>query len=155
MGTICPVCARPLTVGVMSRVEHLAKKEVETEIETDSFGVRWIHPVGRVKPPYTMMVPLMEILSEVYGVGVASRKVIEGYQNLVTNLGSEFKILLETNPPDIERVAGARAAEAISKVRSGDIVIEPGYDGVFGKVKIWNSENKEILEENINQTTLF
>lgn len=155
LGTICPVCGRPLTVGVMSRVEHLAKGDVETEIETDSFGVRFIHPAGRAKPPYTMMVPLMEILSEAYEVGTGTRKVTEGYQNLVNSLGSEFKILLETNSSDIERVAGVKVAEAVSKVRSGDIVIEPGYDGVFGKVNIWHSKEKEEIEENINQATLF
>lgn len=156
LGTICPVCGRPLTVGVMSRVEHLAKGDIETEIETDSFGVRWIHPIGRQRPPYTMMVPLMEILGESYEVGVGSKKVIEGYQNLVASLGSEFKILFETNIPDIEKIAGAKVAEAVSKVRSGDIAIEPGYDGVFGKVNIWPSKDEAFEDKpETEQETLF
>lgn len=155
LGTICPVCGRPLTVGVMSRVEHLAKVDIETEIETDPFGVRFIHPSGRQRPPYTMMVPLMEILAEAYEVGSGSKKVIEGYLSLIGSLGSEFKILLETNTSDIERVAGAKVAEAISKVRAGDIVIEPGYDGVFGKVKIWPEDTKQEEAANIDQATLF
>lgn len=154
MGTICPVCGRQLTVGVMSRVEHLAKGEIETEIETDSFGVRWIHPVGRTRPPYTMMVPLMEILAEVHGVGVGTQQVITSYELLITNFGSEFKILLETNVADIERVAGAKAAEAIGKVRSGDISIEPGYDGAFGKVKIW-PKTESLDSARDKQETLF
>lgn len=39
-GTICPVCGKTLTVGVMSRVERLASFDAEVETEKDEFGVR-------------------------------------------------------------------------------------------------------------------
>ena len=155
MGTICPVCGRPLTVGVMSRVEALASVEIETESSSDEFGVRWIKDKEGKRPPYAMMVPLLEILSEALESGVGSQKVLGLYDQLISSLGSEFKVLLETGTADIERVAGPKVAEAISKVRSGDIVIEPGFDGQFGKVKIWKEEKAEKDQEAIDQGTLF
>ena len=155
MGTTCPVCGRPLTVGVMSRVEHLAGKEVETKSEMDAFGVRWIKDSKGKRPPYVMLVPLLEVLSEAYSSGVGSQKVLGAYDQLITQLGSEFKVLLGTPLEEIERVMGGRVAEAISKVRSGDISIEPGYDGVFGKVKIWKESEAKEAETPIDQGTLF
>jgi uncharacterized protein (TIGR00375 family) len=155
LGTTCPVCGRPLTVGVMSRVEHLARTEIETEIEKDEFGVRKIYPKGRSRPAYVMMVPLLEIISESLESGVSSQKVINNYNLLINNFVSEFKILLETKISDIERIAGEKVAEGIAKVRSGDIVIEPGYDGVFGKVRIWVTSAESKKEEGIDQRMLF
>ena len=155
LGTTCPVCGRPLTVGVMSRVEHLAGREVETKSEVDAFGVRWIKDARGKRSPYVMLVPLLEILSEALSFGVGSQKVMGVYDQLINLQGSEFKVLLQTPLEEIERAFGERVAEAISKVRSGDISIEPGYDGVFGKVKIW--KESEALEEEtpIDQGTLF
>lgn len=153
LGTTCPVCGRPLTVGVMSRVEALAKGDVETKSETDKFGVRWIKDKEEKRPPYVMLVPLLEILAEALGSGVGTKTVLGAYEKLTSSLGSEFKILLESSLADIERVAGAKVAEGIEKVRAGDISIEPGYDGVFGKVKIWKEEGG--AEDEIEQKTLF
>lgn len=154
MGTICPVCGRALTVGVMSRVEHLASREVEVTTKTDKFGVRWIKDKEGKKPSYIMLVPLLEILSEALNSGVGSQTVLLEYDKLVNTFGSEFKVLLETDLVDINRISGLKVAEAVSRVRGGDIVIEPGYDGVFGKVKIWKEESDES-EEPIDQGTLF
>ena len=154
-GTTCPVCGRPLTVGVLSRVEELATEEVETKSVKDKNGVRWIIDKAQAKKPYVMLVPLAEILSEALGAGVGSQKIIAAYDGLVISLGGEFEILLKTSLSDIERVAGDRVAEGIAKVRSGDIVIEPGYDGVYGKVKIWKEENVPSEPDGGNQETLF
>ncbi|KKR63514.1 hypothetical protein A2210_00305 [Candidatus Woesebacteria bacterium RIFOXYA1_FULL_40_18] len=156
MGTICPVCGRTLTVGVASRVEELGKEEIETESSVDKFGVRWIKDKSKMKPGYVMLVPLLEILSEALDSGVGSKTVLLEYDKLINTLGSEFKVLLETKLADIEKVAGSKVMEGISKVRSGDIVIEPGYDGVFGKVRIWKGE-AEVPEakEAIDQGALF
>jgi len=156
-GTICPVCGKSLTPGVMSRVENLAKVKAETETKKDKSGVRWIYSQGRKKPPYATLVLLMEILAEVYGVGVGSQKVVKSYELLFNNFGSEFKILLETEIGGIRKVAGEKVAEAIAKVRSGDIVIEPGFDGVFGKVKIWPDILGQESRQNpsLQQESLF
>ncbi|KKU03659.1 MAG: PHP domain protein [Candidatus Woesebacteria bacterium GW2011_GWC2_47_16] len=153
LGTVCPVCGRPLTVGVMSRVEALAKRDIETKSEKDEFGVRWIYDKEKERPPYVMAVPLLEILAEALGAGVGTQTVLTVYEQLISSLDSEFKVLLESPLSDIERVAGAKVAEAVGKVRGGDISIEPGYDGVFGKVKIWKEEGE--AEDEIEQETLF
>lgn len=154
-GTTCPVCGKSLTVGVMSRVESLAAFDVETESETDKYGVRWIKDRDGKRPGYVMLVPLLEILSEALAVGVNSQKVLTVYEQLIHSLGGEFKILLKTNLTDIERVAGSKVAEGISKVRSGDIVIKPGYDGVFGKVAIWKKGEPIEGEVRVDQEMLF
>jgi len=154
LGTACPVCGKPLTVGVMSRVEELASVEIETKGEMDKFGVRWIKDKEEKRTPYVMMVPLLEILAEALESGVASQKVQASYEQMINSLGNEFKILLETDTHEISAIAGPRISEAISLVRSGDIAIEPGYDGVFGKVKIWK-ENKEEEPQPLDQGSLF
>ena len=156
LGTICPVCGKQLTVGVMSRVEHLASVDIETKSEIDSFGVRWIKDKEDKRPSYVMLVPLLEIIAESLGMGPSSQKVQTTYGLLISSLGSEFKILLQTGIEEIRKVVGPRVAEGISKVRKGDIVIEPGYDGVFGKVKIWPSDAKAMESKvGIDQKTLF
>lgn len=155
MGAVCPVCGRLLTLGVMSRVEQLASREIETEAEKDKLGVRWIKDRKGVRPPYVMLVPLAEIISEALGVGVGSRKVEGVYEQLVKTIGPEFKVLLNTPTEELDKVADPKVIEGITRVRSGDIVIEPGYDGVFGKVRIWKEEEDKEEEESSDQATLF
>ncbi|MBI5643412.1 MAG: DNA helicase UvrD [Deltaproteobacteria bacterium] len=120
----CPVCAKGLTVGVMSRVAELSDR-----------------PEGFTPPnaiPARHMVPLEEILSETLEVCVSSNKVKKEYRRLITEAGSEFSILLDMEEADLIRLAGEKTASAISKVRSGDISITPGFDGEFGKIKIFS-----------------
>jgi uncharacterized protein (TIGR00375 family) len=153
-GSVCPVCGKPLTVGVMSRVETLASGNVETDSKTDKNGVRWIEDKKGKRPPYTMMVPLMEILSEVLNVGANTQTVEDEYEKLINHFGSELKVLLKAPFEKIESYFPKSLSEAISKVRSGDIYIKPGYDGVFGKVKIWKDEEKKEAET-AGQESLF
>jgi len=158
-GLICPVCGKKLTFGVMSRVEALAGSSIETFSEKDEFGVRWIKAKGKVlenKRPYVMLVPLLEIIAEAVNLGVESQKVIGLYELLINHFGSEFSVLLKTHLEDIEKVGGSRLREAVQKVRSGDIVIKPGYDGVFGTVKIWEEKEKYMNKKlEVNQDSLF
>lgn len=150
MGTTCPVCGRKLTVGVMHRVEELARYKVDSKEEIDKNGVKWYHHPKGERPSYVMLVPLIEILSEALESGVSSQKVVFEYEKLTNNLGSEFEILMQTNPEDIKRVSGVRVAEGIMKVRSGDIIVDPGYDGVFGKVRIWGEQEGETATSQIS-----
>lgn len=125
---ICPVCRKGLTVGVMSRVEELSDR-----------------PVGYKSPgaiPARQMVPLEEILSEAFEVGPASNKVQKEYRRLTTEAGSEFAILLDMDVAEIARLAGEKVATAVSKVRSGDIGITPGFDGEFGKIRIFGKADE-------------
>ena len=136
LGINCPKCGRNLTVGVMHRVEHLAEKD-----RPESYKA-----AGR--PNYKMMVPLLEILSEAIGAPVTSDRTKDEYENLIRKFGSELTVLLKAKISDLdEATTNPRIAEAIKKVREGDIVIEPGYDGVFGTVKIWPSTPNDTLKK--------
>jgi len=89
------------------------------------------------------MVPLLEILSEALSVGISSQKVINEYNNLTANLGSEMEILLRRKGKEIEKIAGQRISEAITKMRCGNIIIKPGFDGQFGRVQIFGQLKKQ------------
>jgi uncharacterized protein (TIGR00375 family) len=120
---LCPVCGRKVTVGVMHRVELLADRE-------DDFK-----PEGL--PGYQSIIPLPEIVSETLKVGVNSKTVNKAYMGLLEKLGNEFNILMKTPLNDIERAGSPMISEAVSRMRSGNVHIRPGYDGEFGKIRIF------------------
>lgn len=148
-GTICPVCKRPLTVGVMHRVEELARKDETKEIfKTNSSGVKWILDKKKKHPPFVKLVPLNEIIAESLRSTVASQKVKDLYNAMCLKFGSEIQVLLKTPTEDIQKEIGDRVAEGIEKVRNGNIVILPGFDGQYGVVKIW--DDKKVNEKQKN-----
>lgn len=122
---LCPTCGRKVTVGVMHRVAKLADRD-------NGY-------MPKNAPGFRSIVPLPEIISEVVKVGVNSKRVNKEYMNILTALGNEFHILLDAELRDIEKHSSPLLSEAISKMRSGDIYIEPGYDGEFGKIRIFES----------------
>lgn len=136
-GTVCPVCGRGLTVGVMERVEKLANRKVEELGEEKVEGVIKTKVFNR--PGYRMLVPLLQIIAEAFYTAPTTQKVLNEYKKLTLNLGSEIKILTKVNIEDIAKISGEKIAEGVGKVRIGDLVIDPGYDGVYGVVKIWQS----------------
>ena len=136
----CPVCGDEITVGVLSRVEELSDRP---------YG---FVPEGVI--PARHLVPLQEILSGALSSGVNTVKVKKEYRRLVTEAGSEFSLLLDTAPDDLFRLAGARVADGVLKVRSGDITMTPGFDGEFGKVTIFEKA-EEVRPARARQTTLF
>lgn len=140
-GSICPVCNRPLTVGVMHRVGKLANRPTNLKTSVDTAGVTWVEDPTGLHPKYIKLVPLVEIIAESIGVMPGSVKVLGKYDEMIAKLGSEINILLKTPIADIEKSFGQRIAEGIDKVRKQNIVVDPGFDGEFGKVKIWD-ENK-------------
>ncbi len=145
-GTVCPVCKRELTVGVMHRVEDLAKTSSDNfTYEKDKHGVTWVIDSKSSRPKSVSLVPLLEILAEVYKTAPNSQKVLTVYDSLVNQFGSEHEILLRADVNVIRKQAGDDIAEGILKVRSRDIAIIPGFDGEYGKVSIW-SENKKPSE---------
>ncbi len=133
---ICPVCKRALTIGVMHRVDDLA----------DRTGAQ--AKIAR-RIPYTSVVPLPEILADTFGVGVATKRVQAVYDTLITSLGSEFFILLDCPLKDIEVASSKEVAIAIDRVRQGTIVITPGYDGVFGTVKVFEENERTGVAQQI------
>lgn len=154
-GKICPVCKRNLTEGVMERVEALAKRGVkELGIFRNDQGL--IKSKTFDRPGYKMLVPLNQIIAEAIGVAKTSQKVELEYKKLVTNLGGEIKILKNVDLAEISKLSGPRVAEGVEKVRKGDLVIDPGYDGVYGVVKIWNDAGTlEEKKEAVPQLGLF
>lgn len=156
LGTICPVCRRPLTVGVMHRVQQLSHEfKIENvseawpsglKFQIDDNGVKWIENPAGNRPRYAMMVPLLEILAEGLESTVSSQKVFNEYKKLTDEFGNETSVLLRTKPQDLERISGRKIRESIEKVRRGDIFVDPGFDGEFGKVKIWSEEKAETFD---------
>jgi len=135
---ICPVCLKPLTLGVLYRVEELADQPEN------------IYP--EQKNPFYSIIPLTEILSEILKVGAGSKRVKQKYNNLLEKFGPELKILHETTYESLGKLGIPLLGEAIKRVRAKQITLLPGYDGEFGKVKIFTQEEREKLS---NQQSLF
>jgi len=144
-GTTCAVCGKKLTVGVMERVRKLGKMGGAREKRTDENGVRWIKKEG--KPPFVKLVPLAEIIAETLGVGESAASVAREYQNLTEKLGNEIGILMKSDLEEIAKIGGEKLAKGVLKVRSGDIFIKPGFDGEYGKVKVWRGDKEEEMED--------
>jgi uncharacterized protein (TIGR00375 family) len=155
-GTICPVCKRQLTVGVMHRVEELSRNDQTKEhYKENANGVRWITDERKIHPPFVKLVPLNEIIAESLFSTVSSQKVKALFDDLCKEFGSELNVLLKTSVEDIEKFAGPRVSEGVEKVRKGNIVILPGFDGQYGVVKIWDDKKiNEKHEEAVNQLGL-
>ena len=138
LGNICPVCAKPLTLGVLNRVEQLADR-----------------PEGK-KPEhagvYHNLIPLEHILSELLKVGPASKKVQTHYQRLLHLIGPEFDILHNLSIDEIKENGVPLLKEAILRVRQNRVHFSPGYDGEFGKVQLFSIEEREKL---LSQKRLF
>jgi uncharacterized protein (TIGR00375 family) len=148
-GNICPVCHRPLTVGVMHRVEELAKvnKFPDEVSKLNANGVKWIVDPARNHPPFVKLVPLNEIIAESLHSTVASQKVKTLFDEVCQKFDSELNVLLRTPVSDIEKAFGPRVAEGVDKVRRGNIVILPGFDGQYGIVKIWDDKKSTEKQE--------
>ena len=143
---VCPKCSRRLTIGVMNRVDKLADRPV-IESETEGYYQSYN---GRI--PFYNLIPLDEIIAEVYGVGVAAKKVKEEYQNLIKKFGSELKILLETKDEELRGTVDEKIRQGIKAVREKRLKIRPGFDGEYGKVEIFSQEEKKEIEP---QKSLF
>lgn len=141
-GDRCPVCRRSLTEGVFLRLKQLSGKErISPAVkEENEVGLTWYTDPRKHHPPYVKLVPLLEIVSEVEGTGTGSKKVQNAYKALLKSHGTEFDILMRISLDSIKSVSGERIAQAIEKVRCGDIVIKPGFDGEFGTVRIWRED---------------
>lgn len=147
-GEICPVCKKKLTIGVMQRVEELAKRsEKDLELYKDNGVLKSKKYPDR--PGFRMLVQLEEILAESLGVAVKTIKVKTLYEKLVTGLDSELKILTKVQIPLIAMSAGDKVAEAVRRVREGQLTIEPGYDNTYGVVKIFNQEDNRSEKDQI------
>ncbi|MFA5135014.1 MAG: endonuclease Q family protein [Patescibacteria group bacterium] len=138
-GGICPKCKKPLTIGVLNRVEQLADRP-------ESYK-----PANR--PPYRMLVPLREIIAGAFGQGTGTKKVAAEYESLILRGGSEFKVLLNLPPERLAEITLPKIAEGIRRVRDGKISVNPGYDGEYGTVSVFTEKDRP--DSAYNQTQLF
>lgn len=121
---ICPVCGKPMTIGVSYRVNELAdKKDLNTLPKT----------AGKV---YSL-IPLQEIISEIMQVSASSKSVCNEYEKLINKFGTELSILQDIPTDEISKTSEI-LAEAIARLRKGQVIKQAGYDGEYGVIKLFN-----------------
>ena len=121
---LCPACGKPLTVGVMHRVEDLADRGSDAT------------------PPGTAgdtegLIPLPEILGEIHRVGPKSKRVAQDYEGLLARLGPELPLLNSLPLEEIGPAASSLVAEAVARLRRREVIREAGYDGVYGTIRLF------------------
>jgi uncharacterized protein (TIGR00375 family) len=126
---LCPYCRRPLTIGVLSRVEELADR------------LEGYRPPNA--PNFEKLIELDKIIAECLGIKSRNSKQVQAiYNQLLEAFGSELTILRKTKLADISQQCGSLLAEAINRVRQSQLTIEPGFDGQYGTVKIFGQKEK-------------
>jgi DNA helicase-2/ATP-dependent DNA helicase PcrA len=132
-GGICPVCGNKVTVGVLNRVHQLADRR---------------NPDGKaVRPPFRSVIPLCEVLSEIRSSGPHSKAVQADYAALIRRLGSELNILLDAAEEDIRTAGGKLLVEAVRRMRAGRVSVEAGYDGEYGRIRVFGPEDRQSLSQ--------
>ncbi|MCZ7421808.1 MULTISPECIES: UvrD-helicase domain-containing protein [unclassified Micromonospora] len=141
-GGRCPECGKPLTVGVLSRVEELADRPE---------GYR-----PQQAPEVTHLIQLAEILGEIHKVGPRSKRVEGKLTELVAGLGTELEILTRVPLDEIGRIGGELLAEGIGRLRRGEVRRVPGYDGEYGVITLFDpTELADATGVSAGQETLF
>ncbi|MDO8667723.1 MAG: endonuclease Q family protein [bacterium] len=133
---LCPVCKKPLIIGVMNRVDELADRPPAVS-------------AGGLNPPagqagFVKLVELDKIIAET--MNIKSRqagKVQAVYKNLIKQGGNELNILLNISLKDLSKMADAAVVEGIKRAREGRLIISPGFDGQYGTVRIFSEREKE------------
>jgi uncharacterized protein (TIGR00375 family) len=126
---ICPVCKKPLTIGVMSRVEELADQPEG-------------YKPGTAKP-FKSLIPLSEVIAHGVGAGIATQKTWKAYNALMQEFGNEMNVVLEADEDRLRKTVPEKIADLIIKNKNQKIEFQPGYDGEYGK-PIFDGRKKEI-----------
>jgi len=135
-GGNCPVCGKPLTLGVLYRVEELADREPAEK-------------PARHHPFYSI-VPLEEILSEILNVGPASKKVNAAFKTVLKKLGPEFEVLYTIPVEKIKKSGVPLLDVAIDRIRRGDVQLTPGFDGEYGRVRVFKQDEMDTLKGEVS-----
>eukprot|EP01022_Parablepharisma_sp_SALTPOND_P020184 TRINITY_DN3599_c0_g6_i1.p1 TRINITY_DN3599_c0_g6~~TRINITY_DN3599_c0_g6_i1.p1 ORF type:complete len:1113 (+),score=338.08 TRINITY_DN3599_c0_g6_i1:8066-11404(+) len=131
-GGICPVCGRQLTVGVLHRVLDLADRNTPEKPSQ--------------APGYESLIPLTEVLSEIIGTGPTTKKVRAMYTRCISRLGSEMAVLRDAPVEDLARLS-TPLAEAVSRMRRGEVIRNPGFDGEFGVIHVFSDKERKELHQ--------
>ncbi len=138
---ICPKCHRQLTIGVANRVESLA------DIEIDQIDISQ-------HIPYKSIMPLPDLIANYFGITSTSKKVQSIFFDIIQKAGNEFKVLLDLDLSELNKLMPENLAQGIIKMRENKVTLIPGFDGQYGRVEIFSS--KEQLEAKNNyQKVLF
>ncbi|MBN2544570.1 MAG: UvrD-helicase domain-containing protein [Spirochaetes bacterium] len=133
---LCPVCKKPLTLGVMYRVAQLSDRPQGFD--------------SKNKNNFYSLIPLTEIISEILGVNKSSKKVKEAYNKLIRQFGSEFNILLTENYDGLLKSDYPVLSEAVKRMHQKKVFIEEGYDGEYGIIKVFKpDELKKIIHKDL------
>lgn len=138
LNNICPRCNKPLTIGVMHRLELLADRTAPQQPQRAA-GFEYI-------------IPLPEILAELHGVGTESKRVTAAFVEAISAFGNEFTLLKKAPLSDISR-HDARLAEGIRRMREGEVKRIAGYDGVYGVIKVF--EDMPVIRPVKQQLSMF
>ncbi|MBN2753862.1 MAG: DNA helicase UvrD [Candidatus Goldbacteria bacterium] len=138
---ICPVCKKPLVLGVLHRVEELADRPWDYVLK------------GAI--PQKHIIPLEEIIADVKDVSPSSKKVQEAYEKMLVKGGSEFEILLDRTPEELNNICDEKTAQAIMLVRQEKVNLIPGFDGEFGKISIFKRPDSLNTKKKKPQMDLF
>ncbi|MCD4759950.1 endonuclease Q family protein [archaeon] len=116
----CPKCNRPLTIGVLNRVEKLADRPEGFRLDG--------------APGFKRLIPLSELLSGFLGVKqLYSKNVFAKYMSIVDKFNSEFDVLLNESKDSLLKVLDSKLVDIIMSNRRGLIKVKAGYDGVYGE----------------------
>ena len=137
-GGLCPVCGKELTRGVLSRIFELSDRSTP------------VQPKGR--PGFSSLVPLIEVVSEIVGTGTKTKKTMAMYEHLIRDVGSELEILRTIPIEDLQK-SSKILAEAVHRMRQGQVFRHSGYDGEYGRISMFTAE--ELLEFKHGQTFTF
>ncbi|MBD3414520.1 MAG: AAA family ATPase [Candidatus Aminicenantes bacterium] len=134
----CPQCGKKVTVGVMNRVVELSDRDQLSERPN--------------RLPFRSIIPLKEILSEITGVGPFSKTVDSEYFSLIRAYGPELNILLDLPVQTLRQDGWDVFAEAVERMRHRQVLIQEGYDGEYGRIKVF--QKKESIKSK-TQDNLF
>lgn len=136
---LCPKCKKPLVIGVMNRVQKLATRKIKIETKNNlSNHLNYV--------PFYNLVGLNKIIAEAFDCGENTKKVKAEYEKLIKQFGNEIKILMDLPINELENITDAKISEGIKLVREKNIIIKPGYDGEYGKIKIFNKQKQKRLK---------
>ncbi|MDR1281093.1 MAG: UvrD-helicase domain-containing protein [Opitutaceae bacterium] len=132
LGGKCPVCGAPLTLGVHYRVLELADRAEPQK------------PAGAAA--FRSFIPLPEVLGEIHGTGSKSKTVRTAWEQAIARLGTELDVLGDLPVDEIGRATSPLLAEAIRRMRAGEVICQGGFDGEYGVIRVFKPGEVEATQ---------